>query len=120
MGIPPGMRYTPADHSGNGAQSVAIVLYVTYASSDSICFDTAECTPDGGPNLRARRGYARVRGAPRRGERAGSGGLRTDRALLRQATLDARPATDDEPSRALPPLRPRNLLDRPRQWLRTF
>jgi hypothetical protein len=45
------------------------------------------------------------------------GGLRVDKTLLRQAAVNARPATDEELRRALPPLKPHNLVDRLRQWL---
>ena len=120
-GIPPGMLYTPADHTANGSQMVSISLYVTYAASDTICFGTTECTPDGA-------GLTYVRNEDTHGYVARRdevnvrvlGGLRVDKTLLRQAALDARPATDDELRRALPPLEPSNLVDRLRQWLRKF
>lgn len=119
-GIPPGMLYAPADHIGNGAQSVSISLHVTYAASDSICFRTTECTPDAGLT------YVRnedTHGYVIRRDEVNVqvlGGLRVDKTLLRQAALNARPATDEELRRALPPLKPRSLADRLRQWLRKF
>lgn len=120
-GAPAGLVYLPADHTGNGAQSVAITLHATDALSESVCFDTTECTPDGAGLTYVRRedthGFVLRRG---RVNVRVLGGLRTDRALLRQATLDARPATDDELRRALPPPRPHSFLDRLRQWVRSF
>ena len=118
-GIPPGTLYAPADYTGNGTQTVSISLYVTYAASDSICFGTTECTPDGA-------GLTYVRNEDTHGYAAGRdevnvrvlGGLRVDKTLLRQAALDARPATDEELRRVLPPLEPSNLVDRLRQRLR--
>jgi hypothetical protein len=119
MGIPEGMMYMPADHTGSGAQAVSINLYVSYAQSDSICFETTQCSPDGDGLTYVR--HADTHGfVVRRGEVDVKvyGGLRTDRALLRRAALDARPATDDELSHALPPLRPSSLTQRLRQWAR--
>lgn len=120
-GTPPGMVYAPADRTGNGVQSVAISLYVTYADGDSICFRTVECVPDG-------HGLTYVRNEDTHGYAVGRdrmnvrvlGGLRVDRSLLRQAALDARPATDEELRRALPPLEPREPIDHLRRWLRSF
>ncbi|MER7893073.1 hypothetical protein ABTX15_24955 [Micromonospora sp. NPDC094482] len=120
-GIPPGMLYTPADRTGSGAQSVSISLEVTYAGSDSICFRTTECTPDGGGLTYVRNEDSH--GYVMRREEVNvriMGGLRVDHALLRQAALNARPATDEELRRAVPPLEAREPLDRLRQWLRTF
>lgn len=120
-GIPPGMLYAPADHTGNGAQSVFISLSVGYAASDSICFRTIECTPDGAGLTYIRTDDAH--GYVIRREQVDVrvvGGLRVDKTLLRQAALDARPATDAELRRALPPLKPRNPVDRLRLWLRKF
>jgi hypothetical protein len=118
-GSPPGMRYAPAEHTGGGAQSVSITLYVSYAASDSICFETTECTPDGDGLTYVRtedtHGYVARRGEV---DVRVMGGLRVSKALLHQAALDARPATDDELARALPPLAPRNFLDRLRRLLR--
>ncbi|MFI5832686.1 hypothetical protein ACIA5A_03315 [Micromonospora sp. NPDC051300] len=119
-GIPPSMIYAPADHLGSGGQSVAVTLYVTYASGDEVCLGATEC--------RAEAGLTFVRSADTHGYVARHddmnvrvmGGLRVDRALLRQAALDARPATDEELRRALPPLQPRNLVDHLRRWLRMF
>ncbi|MFJ8581787.1 hypothetical protein [Micromonospora sp. NPDC093277] len=119
-GSPPGMLYAPVDQTGNGAQSVSISLYVTYAAGDSICFDTIECTPDAGLT------YVRqedTHGYVIRRDEVNVqvlGGLRVDKTLLRQAALNARPATDDELRRALPPLKPHGVIDRLRQWLRNF
>ena len=99
-GSPAGMVYSPADHTGNGAQSVAISLYVTDAASDSICFDTTECTPDGADSTYVRHedrhGYVVRRDAV---NVRVLGGLLVDRTLLRKAAQEARPATDEELSR---------------------
>lgn len=120
-GPPPGMVYAPADDAGNGAQSVFITLSVSYEPSDGICFPPTTCTPDGTGLTYLRRedthGYAR-----RRGEMSVQlvGGLRVDKALLRQATLNARPATDDEIRRLFPAAKPHGIVDRLRQRLRTF
>ncbi|MGI5490193.1 hypothetical protein [Microtetraspora malaysiensis] len=119
-GIPPGMIYVPTDHAA-GAQSVAISLYVAYAAGDSICFRTTECTPDGA-------GLTYVRNEDTHGYLVRRdevnvrvlGGLGVDKMVLRQAALNARPATEEELRRALPPLEPHTLVDRLRQWLRTF
>jgi hypothetical protein len=120
-GIPPGMQYAPADHTGSGGQSVSITLYVSYGGTDSICFGRTQCTPDG-PGVTYIRmddqhGYA-VRHD--QVEVQVMGGLRVDKALLRQAALDARPATDDELRRVVPPLKPFTPVDRLRHWLRQF
>jgi len=48
------------------------------------------------------------------------GGLRVDRALLRQAALAARPATDAELSRALARPPRTGPSERLRRWLRQF
>lgn len=117
---PAGMLYAPGDGTGNGAQTVAIRLYVTYAEGDSICFLTSQCIPDGAGLTYVRNegnthGYVVLRNEV---NVRVLGGLRVDKPLLRQAALDARPATDEELARALPPLKPVKLVDRFRQWLR--
>jgi hypothetical protein len=114
------MLYAPGDGTGNGAQTVAIRLYVTYADGDSICFLTSECTPDGA-GLTYVRNEDKTHGYVVRRNEVNVrvlGGLRVDKPLLRHAALDARPATDEELARALPPLKPVKLVDRFRQWLR--
>ncbi|MFI9589214.1 hypothetical protein [Nonomuraea sp. NPDC052265] len=120
-GIPAGLIYTPADHTGNGAQTVRITMYVSYAGGEDVCFLTKECTPAGSGLTYVRKedthGYAVRRGTV---TVQVLGGLRVDARLLRQATLDARPATDDELRRALPPLEPSTGLDRFRRWLRAL
>lgn len=117
-GIPASIRYSPADHSGNGAHRVAITLRVTY-SGDEVCFSSTTCTPAG-------EGVTYLHREDEHGymvRRAGVnvlvvGGLQVDKKLLRNAALDARPATDEELRRTLPPLEPRDYVDRLRQWLR--
>ncbi|WP_432974385.1 hypothetical protein [Dactylosporangium sp. CA-233914] len=124
MGIPPGMLYAPSDLTGGGALSVGIELRVSGARSGDLCFGTDECAADG-PDLtyfrrHEQQGYVMHRGSV---DVAVLGGLRVDRALLRQAVLDARPATDDELRRGLsvaPPRAPSTGLDRFRQWLRSL
>ncbi|MER6171911.1 hypothetical protein [Streptosporangium sp. NPDC001681] len=120
-GIPPGMIYLPLDRTGIGAQSVAIQLYVTYADGEDICFRTTECTPDGAGLTHVRHedthGYVMRRGEV---NVRVLGGLRIGKTPLRQATLNARPVTEEELRRALPPLQPRHTIDRFRRWLRTF
>ncbi|MEW9547155.1 hypothetical protein [Nonomuraea sp. NPDC050783] len=120
-GAPPGMIYAPADRTGNGARTVMVTLYVTYAAGEDVCFDTVACAPDAGGLTYVRRrdthGYVIRRGQVNvRVE----GGLRTGRALLRQAALDARPATEEELRRALPPPEPHGPVERFRHWLRSF
>ncbi|MBL7522530.1 hypothetical protein I6A84_31705 [Frankia sp. CNm7] len=120
-GPSPGVTYTPADRAGNGARSVAITLYVSYAAGEDICFRTTECTPrDAGltyvrdedtHGYVIRRGDVNVRVL---------GGPQVAKELLRQATLTARPATDEELRRILPPPRPHGRLERLRHWLRQF
>jgi hypothetical protein len=98
------MLYAPVDGIGNGVQTVAISLYVTHATSDSICFRISECTA-GGAGLT----YVRNRDSHGYVVRRNDvnvrvlGWLRVDKPLLRKAALDARPATDEELARALPP-----------------
>ena len=59
------------------------------------------------------RGHARLRRAPRRPRRVRPmGGVGVDRALLRRAALDARPVTDEELLRSLPPVPSKGPLDR--------
>ncbi|MEU5865066.1 hypothetical protein ABZ815_28120 [Nonomuraea sp. NPDC047529] len=120
-GIPPGLIYTPADHTGNGAQTVRITMYASYVDGDDVCFLAKECTT-AGPGLTYVRkedthGYAMRRDTV---TVQVLGGLRVDAKLLRQAALDARPATDDELLRTLPSPTPSPGLDRFRQWLRTL
>ncbi|MEO3873392.1 hypothetical protein ABGB18_31665 [Nonomuraea sp. B12E4] len=85
------------------------------------CFGTTECTPDGSGltfiRLSDTHGYA-----VRRGEVNVQvlGGLRVGKSPLRQAAPKARPVTEEELRRVLPPLRPRDTVERFRQWLRTF
>ncbi|MFE9206402.1 hypothetical protein [Micromonospora sp. NPDC007230] len=117
MGIPPGMSYEPADHS-SGPQSVLISLHAVRAASDTICFQVI-CQPEG-DGLTYVRGDATQGYVLRRGEvnvRV-TGGVSVDRALLRQVALAARPATDAELLRALPPAPADGPLDRLRTWLR--
>ncbi|MFI6918752.1 hypothetical protein ACIBIZ_02270 [Nonomuraea spiralis] len=119
--MPPGMVYTPSDHTGNGAQSVRITLYVSIADGDDLCFRTEECTPAGSGLTYVRtedtHGYAVRRGTV---NVRVLGGLRSDGKLLRQAALDARPATDGELRRVLPPPGPSTVLDCLRRWLRAI
>ncbi|MEU4540720.1 hypothetical protein AB0G15_38400 [Streptosporangium sp. NPDC023825] len=120
-GIPAGMIYLPSDRTGIGAQSVAIHLYVTYEDGEGVCFRAVECTPEGAGLTYVRHedthGYM-----TRRGEVNVQvlGGLRVGGTTLRQATLNARPVTEEELRRVLPPLQPRHTVDRLRRWLRTF
>jgi hypothetical protein len=87
----------------------------------AIQLGTTTCTPDGP-------GVTYVRMEDKHGYRVRRdqvdvevfGGLRVDKALLRQAALAARPATDDELRRVLPPLKPSTPVDRLRRWLRQF
>jgi hypothetical protein len=119
-GAPVGMSFRPANPAGNGPRSVVIRLYAQSAATD-VCFGTTECTPDGDGLTYLR--YEEEHGFT---VRHGSidvlvlGGLSTDRALLRQAVLDARPATDDQLRRALPPQRPGTGIERFRDWLRSL
>ncbi|MEU8317202.1 hypothetical protein AB0C33_02435 [Nonomuraea sp. NPDC048881] len=120
MGIPAGLVYMPSDHTGNGGQSVHITLSVSQADDD-LCYLAQKCTPVGSGLTYVRRedthGYAVRRGTV---TVQVLGGLRVDAEPLRRAALDARPATDAELRRLLPPLEPRTPLDRLRRWLRTF
>ncbi|WP_328375525.1 hypothetical protein OHQ88_13290 [Micromonospora zamorensis] len=117
LGIPPGVGYAPADHTG-GAASVRVALHVTFAGQD-LCFQ-ATCTPEGAGLTYVRRedshAYVLRRGDVDVGV---TGGVSVDRSLLRDAALAARPASEDELLRALPPPPDRDLLDRLRAWLQT-
>ena len=79
-----------------------------------------ECTPDGLALTYVRtedqHGYVMHRGSV---DVRVMGGLRVDRALLRQAVQAARPATDAELRRAVPQLPPHGPLGRFAQWLRS-
>ncbi|MGC4749882.1 hypothetical protein ACLQ28_30110 [Micromonospora sp. DT201] len=115
IGIPRGVGYAPADHTGGDA-SVRVALHVTFADQDP-CFQAA-CTTEGNGLTYVRRedSHAYVL---RRGDVhvAVTGGVSVDRSLLRDAALAARPASEDELLRALPPPPNRDLLDRLRAWL---
>ncbi|WP_432958351.1 hypothetical protein [Micromonospora haikouensis] len=117
MGPPPGMSYEPADHM-SGPRSVVLTLTAVRAEFDAPCFQV-RCTPEGGglTYVRAEATHAYVL---RRGgvDVQVTGGMAVDRALLRRAVLAARPATDEELLRALPPPPPDGPLDRLRTWLR--
>ncbi|WP_433553966.1 hypothetical protein ACQP08_12945 [Micromonospora zamorensis] len=117
LGIPPGVGYAPADHTG-GAASVRVALHVTFAGQDP-CFQ-ATCTSEGAGLTYVRRedshAYVLRRGDVDVGV---TGGVSVDRSLLRDAALAARPASEDELLRALPPPPDRDLLDRLRAWLQT-
>ncbi|MFI6816590.1 hypothetical protein ACIBG7_29595 [Nonomuraea sp. NPDC050328] len=120
-GTPPGMVYEPLDHAAAGPHSVTIALHVTYANDDSLCFLAVECTRDAA-GLTYARHDDRHSFTVRRGglDVRVEGGLKVAGTLLRQAALDARPVTDAELRRILPPLKPGDHLDRFRRWLRTF
>jgi hypothetical protein len=111
--------YEPVDGTGSGARSVSIQLSVAYAGGDTLCMPPAECTPDGNDLTYVRKedmhGYVARRG---KFDVTVMGGMRVDRALLRQAAVAARPATDAELSRVVPPLRPSRPVDYLRQLLR--
>ena len=96
-------------------------MYVSYAAGEDVCFGATQCLADGV-------GLSCVRHEADHGyvARHGDvnvwvlGGVRVDKALLRQAALDARPATDDELRNAVPPLPAHTPVQRLRQWLRTL
>ncbi|GAA4258749.1 hypothetical protein [Dactylosporangium darangshiense] len=110
-----GQEFFPA----TDPQGAGITLYVTFSRGDVICSDTVECSPDGPGVWYVRRsyqhGYVVERGTVNVSVRAAP---TVDKALLRRTTLAARPATDDELLRALPPARTRDNMDRFRDWLR--
>jgi len=111
--------YGPVD--GNGAAGVSIKLSVDYADGDAICAQPAECTPQDG-NVTYVQGVDRRGYLVRRGQFdvAVMGGPRVDLGLLRQAALDARPATDAELSRVVPPSRRTSPVDYLRQLVRSL
>ncbi|GIJ13195.1 hypothetical protein ACFFMR_25945 [Micromonospora andamanensis] len=117
LGIPRGVGYAPADHTGNAA-SVRVALHVTFAGRHP-CFQAA-CTSEGAGLTYVRRedshGYVLRRGDVDVGV---TGGVAVGRSLLRDVALAARPASEDELLRALPPPPDRDLLDRLRAWLQT-
>ncbi|MER7007292.1 hypothetical protein ABT297_30215 [Dactylosporangium sp. NPDC000555] len=129
---PPGMRYDPVDRTDSGGDT-GFTMEVTYADGNDICLAATECKPEGadltyvrlrmlGPSNPETHGYVVRRG---RVNVSVTGALRVDRTLLRQAALDARPATDDELRRALPPPRRQysridRLRERLRERLRSF
>ncbi|PYC74965.1 hypothetical protein C7C45_03505 [Micromonospora arborensis] len=117
LGIPRGVGYGPADHTG-GAASVRVGLSVTVAGQDP-CVQAA-CTSEGAGLTYVRRedshAYVLRRGDVDVGV---TGGVSVGRELLRDAALSARPASEDELLRALPPPPDRDLLDRLRAWLQT-
>ncbi|WP_144420233.1 MULTISPECIES: hypothetical protein [Micromonospora] len=117
MGPPPGMSYEPADHM-SGPRSVVLTLTAVRANVNAPCFQV-RCTPEGGGltyvRAEATHAYVLRRGAV---DVQVTGGMAVDRALLRRAVLAARPATDEELLRALPPPPPDGPLDRLRTWLR--
>lgn len=119
-GMPPGVSYKPADPSAE-PRSVYISLHAVRASFEDfedVCF-RAECVSESD-------GLTYVRGEDTHGYvlRRGDvnvhamGGVSVDRALLRQVALTARPATDAELLRALPPVPSASWLQRLRSWLR--
>jgi hypothetical protein len=116
-----GMVYEPADHTGNGSRTVAIALFVSYGGPENICLPPTECQPDVPGVTFARtedqNGYLVTRDPV---TVQVMGGLRVDRALLRQAALAARPATDAELSRALPRPPQTGPNDRLRRWFHQF
>ncbi|MGI5175399.1 hypothetical protein ACQEVZ_03595 [Dactylosporangium sp. CA-152071] len=117
QGIPPGVRLEPADPAAS-PQSVVIDVFADL--SENTC-GAATCTAEPGGLLYRRtddtHGYVIARGHV---YVYAMGGLRVDKALLRQAVLDARPATEEELRRSLPPPppQPRNAMSRLRDWLR--
>jgi hypothetical protein len=117
QGMPLGVSYTPADHTGDPT-SVLITFSAERTTTDQLCFQ-ATCAAESGGLTYLRRpdqhGYALGRGEV---HVVTTGGVSVDRALLRRATLDARPATDAELLRALPEPGGRGPLDRLRGWLR--
>ncbi|SBT41838.1 hypothetical protein [Micromonospora auratinigra] len=117
LGMPPGLEYTPADHS-DGPGSVQIRLVAEAGTLDQACFQ-ATCTPDGDGLTYLRgedtHGYLLARGPVLV---HALGGLGVDRALLRRTALAARPATDAELRRALPLPPPHGLVGGLRYWLR--
>src|SRR5204862_6314405 len=116
---PAGLEHTPPAPTGTGGRSVSISLHVSFADSANSCFATTACTPDGNGLT-----YLRFQDSQGYVIRHGNvnvqvmGGLLVDKALLRRAALDARPATDEELRRMLPPPKPYGRVDRLRQWLR--
>ncbi|NYH40383.1 hypothetical protein HNR22_000110 [Micromonospora jinlongensis] len=109
LGIPR-VGYALADHTGCAAASVRVALHVTFAGQDP-CFQ-ATCTSEAAGLTYVRRedSHAYVL---RRGDVnvEVAGGVSVSRSLLREAALAARPASEDELLRALPPLPDRDLLD---------
>ena len=108
----------PPDHPGGGTYSVHISLVVYPVFADDFCF-LAECSieSDGSTYVRRvdtheyviRHSEVHVHVI---------GGLLVDRALLREVALAARPATDEELLRALPPPPATGPLDILRRRLR--
>ncbi|MFF5232792.1 hypothetical protein [Dactylosporangium sp. NPDC000521] len=117
QGIPPGVRLEPSDPA---ASPQSVVIDVFSDLSEDTC-GAATCTSEPGGLLYRRtedtHGYVIARG---HANVYAMGGLRVDKALLRQAALDARPATEDELRRSLPPPPPlsKNAMSRLRDWLR--
>jgi hypothetical protein len=119
-GIPRGMLYEPVDGAGGGAQSVSVQLDVAFGDLETFCRDARECATEGTGPTYARQEH--THGYAMRREDVTVivvGGLRVDRALLRQAALDARPATYDELFLNLSPAPTKTRLDRILDWLRS-
>mgnify|MGYP001259221190 CR=1 FL=1 len=116
LGMPPGTMLEPIDPAAY-PQGVHIDVYADW--SEDPCALAVECTMDR-DGLWYRRFADRHGYAVRRGEVTvyAPGGLGVDRALLRTVILDARPASDDELLRALPPPPSTGGLDQLRRWLR--
>ena len=116
-GIPHGVTLEPSDPAA-APQSMLIDVFVD--SSQNPCGSTlATCTPDS-DGLQYRRTEDMHGYVVRRGDLNvyAMGGVGVDRALLRRAALDARPVTDEELLRSLPPVPGKGPLDRLRRWLR--
>lgn len=117
-GIPTGTMYQPTDRTGSGSLSVHVHLTVYPAFADDYCA-FAECAieSDGATYVRRDDTHGYV---IRYGEVHVhvTGGLRVDRAFLRQVAHAARPATDAELLRALPPPPATGPLDILRRRLR--
>ncbi|GAA3239996.1 hypothetical protein ACFO1B_09080 [Dactylosporangium siamense] len=117
IGIPHGVQLQPSDPAA-APQSMMIDVYVDF--SELPCGGFGTCTPDT-DGLQYRRYEDTYGYVVRRGNLNlyAMGGVGVDKALLRQAVLTARPVTDAELLRSLPPVPHKGLLDRLRAWLRT-
>ncbi|MFC5004795.1 hypothetical protein ACFPIJ_44085 [Dactylosporangium cerinum] len=116
IGMPHGVQLQPSDPAA-APLSVMIDVYVDF--SEQPCGGFATCTPDT-DGLQYRRVEDTHGYVVRRGNLNvyAMGGVGVDKALLRQAVLNARPVTDAELLRSLPPVPRKGLLDRLRAWLR--